>query len=239
MEIVKKDGRCLKCLRIAKHKARDCKEQRNCSKCDGLHHAAVCRRLERQKADNLLSIPEGMALPAIAREDRSMAERLLRGVFTMTATVEIATERGWRRAMCYVDEGATVSMIQQRAAEEANVEKIDEVDMAIQAVGYLHPARPHNVRRVRFRGTYAGEPTIEIFAVEEQQIAKLSALQHTNFAKELHEKGYSLADDRFLNGNNSPCEVELLIGANAIWDVVGRAQIEHSSGLRAVDSKIG
>ena len=52
-----------------------------------------------------------------------------------------------------------------------------------------------------------------------------------SFAKELYETGYSLADDRLISGNSSPREVELLIGANAIWDVVGRAQIEHSSGL--------
>ena len=111
--------------------------------------------------------------------------------------------------------------------------------MAIQAVGFKHPWKTHNVRQVRLRGTFKGAPTIEILAVKEENIAKLNELQHTNFAKELHEKGYHLADDRFLNGNNNPCEVELLIGANAIWEVVGRAQIEHNSGLRAIESKIG
>ena len=70
----------------------------------------------------------------------------------------------------------------------------------------------------------------EVLAIEEDKIARLSSLQHTSFAKELHEKGYSLADDRFLNGNNVPCEVEL-IEANAIWDVVGQSQIKHSCKL--------
>ena len=84
-----------------------------------------------------------------------------------------------------------------------------------------------------------GAPTIEILAIEEENIAKLNELQHTNFAKELHEKEYHLADDRFLNGNNNPCEMKLLIGANAIWEVVGRALIEQFSGLKAIESKIG
>ena len=118
LDIVKKDGRCLKCLRVSKHRVNECREPKNCSKCGDSHHAAVCKKLQQQP-ENQSAVPQGMVLPVFARQDRSTGEKLFSGVFTKTATVEIQGEDGWHRAMCYVDEGASVSMIQQKIADKA------------------------------------------------------------------------------------------------------------------------
>ena len=117
-----------------------------------------------------------MVLPVFARQDRSTGEKLFSGVFTKTATVEIQGEDGWHRAMCYVDEGASVSMIQQKIADKAKLKKEEQIEMAIQAVGFKHPWKTHNVRQVRLRGTFKGAPTIEILAVEEEGVSAVDDL---------------------------------------------------------------
>ena len=103
-------------------------------------------------------------------------------------------------------------MVQTRAAKQASLPEIGEVSMALQAVaGHLHDTAVYNVSKVRLRGTFPNAEVIEIEALERPHIANLNALHHTEFARQLWDNGYQLADDRFLNGDTAACEIEILI----------------------------
>ena len=242
MEVVKKMKMCLLCLKKG-HNAKECTSpwKRPCSKCKKeTHHTALCNTKEVKTTEAAaIAIPSGLQLSALARYERNLANKLFNKVFTKTATVLIEGANGWHRAICYVDDGATVSLIRTSLVKTAQLKEVGKVDMAIEAIGHRHGSRAYNVHRLRIKETFPGAKEISFEAVEREQIARLNALQHTEFAAQLHQCGYRLADDRFLTKKNEPCEVEILIGANAIWEVNGTAFMEHHSGLRAVESKLG
>ena len=75
-------------------------------------------------------------------------------------------------------------------------------------------------------------------AVKREEIACLSTLQHTEFATQLHQRGFKLAYDQFLSKRNEPCKVEILIGANTIWEVNCISFMERPNGLPAVESNL-
>ena len=240
MAAVKRDGRCISCLR-REHIIEKCHDETTCEQCGKLaHNTALCNRLPKPLQGAAISLPAGAAMALEARCHRSLARRMFSGIFTKTATVMINGGKGWRRAICYVDDGANISMVQTRAAEQASLPKVGEVSMALQAVGHLYDTAVYNVRKVRLRGTFPNAEVIEFDALERPHIANMNALHHTEFARQLWDNGYQLADDRFLNGDTAACEIEILIGANAIWKVCCDQHISDASGLlRAQESKIG
>ena len=48
-----------------------------------------------------------------------MAKRLFENIFTKTVMVSVEGPDGWIRAICYVDDGANVSLIQLKLANAA------------------------------------------------------------------------------------------------------------------------
>ena len=94
-------------------------------------------------------------------------------------------------------------------------------------------------RIIRLKGTFPEAETVKFEAVERTTIAELGELQHTEFAKELRRKGYKLADDIFISGDTGAGEIEILVGAKALWSICGINFISHSCGLKAQESKIG
>ena len=56
---------------------------------------------------------------------------------------------------------------------------------------------------------------------------------------DLRTEGYKLADDRILRGIAGPCKIDILIGANMVWKMLGTKQVASKSGIRAMKSKLG
>ena len=218
MEVVKKLRMCILCLKRG-HNAKECISpwKRPCSKCKkDVHHTALCNKDQKAVEAAAIAAPSGMQLSALARYEKDLADRLFNKVYTKTATVLMKSATGWIRATCYVDDGATVSMVKSSLVKAAKLKEIGRVDMAIEAVGHRHSSRAYNVHRIKIKGTFPGAEEVTLEAVEREEIARLSALQHTEFATQLHQRGFKLADDRFLTKRNEPCEVEIPIGANTM-----------------------
>lgn len=125
-------------------------------------------------------------MSALAGNNRENPESYFRNVFTKTATVLIQGCKGWKRAICYVDDGAAVSLVQTRAAESAGLSKDGQVIMEIEAVGATHQAQPLTVRKVRLKGTFPGAEEIDLVALERPKIAQQHGPRKETLVTRLH-----------------------------------------------------
>ena len=120
---------------FAGHKAKDCKDVRGCKTCGNQHHTAICKRSQQPVTGAAISIPTGLSLSVLASSEANLSKTLFSKVFTKSATVMIQGADGWKRAMCYVDDGATISLVQSKAANTAKLPEAGKVTMAIEAIG--------------------------------------------------------------------------------------------------------
>lgn len=244
LEVVRRERLCMGCLRRG-HEGRDCKSERVCNYCREKHHSAICARhtprqqMQKQTRAQAAHVHTVKALATQISNRTQIKQELLSKVYTKTASILIEGADGWKPAMCLVDDGANISLVHAKFAEQNRLPNKGSIDIAMQVVGHTHPEKAHTVRQVRLKGIYPGAPVIEINALESASIAPLGKLEHTEFATQLWEQGYHLADQRFLTGDNEAREIQLIIGARDIWEVCKTGQIISNNGLRAMESALG
>ena len=90
-----------------------------------------------------------------------------------------------------------------------------------------------------FRGTFQHAETIKVSVAEIDVINSVLPYRDSEFAQTLRAQGLPLADDRFSSEFPYTSDIELLIGADHIWDVVGEKTIASGEGFKAVESKLG
>ncbi|KAK4024164.1 hypothetical protein OUZ56_009551 [Daphnia magna] len=88
-------------------------------------------------------------------------------------------------------------------------------------------------------GSVSNAEDIELEAIEQPEIGKIAGSSKIEFVSELWRQGYQLADDRILSGKAGPSQIDVLIGANQVWKVLGSKQIVSNTGIRAIESKLG
>ena len=69
-------------------------------------------------------------------------------------------------------------------------------------------------------------------------MARINRCEQSDFTRYLNSNGYRLADERLITGAAEEAEVDVLIGANFIWKVVGSRQIV-ANNVCAIESKLG
>ena len=146
---------------------------------------------------------------------------------------------GPRRAICLVDDGSQRSFTRRKLAEDFGLPGEGHKMIVVQTFGSSEATTPEmlNRRRITVRGTFPNAAPVELRVLDKQVICPAPPYGKTDFANDLWNKGYQLADDRFLGGGRSLSEI--LIGADHVWQVCLDTTISHSEGLRAIDSKFG
>ena len=112
------------------------------------------------------------------------------------------------------------------------------------AIGHFGAQRPGpsetlHRRSVSIRGTFPGAPPVALSLLDKEAICSVPSYARTDFANQLWNQGRRLADDRFFGGHHSASEVDILIGGDQIWEVLGVETIKGSGGVIAIDSKFG
>jgi len=236
VEQVDKEGRCTRCL-FKNHKAPDCSRAVPCRKCAGAHHTAICRKPTETAATPAASTSTaGPATPVIAG-----CTKVKGPVFLKVATVLVDGPAGPHRAICLIDDGCHRSFIKRSLAQTLKLDACDEERLAVQPFGHERPNKSEefNTHCVSFRGTFQHAETIQVSVAEIDVINSVLPYRDSEFAQTLRAQGLQLADDRFSSEFHYSSEIELLIGADHIWDVVGEKTIASGEGFKAVDSKLG
>ncbi|KAK4007700.1 hypothetical protein OUZ56_012853 [Daphnia magna] len=155
----------------------------------------------------------------------SIEARLFGGVYVQTATVVVEGPNGWHKAIAYIDQGSNAILIRSELAKTLGLQEVGKINLELQAVGHTHPEKERSVRRLRLRGTIPQAEDIELEAIEQPEIGKIDGSSKTEFVSELWSQGYQLADDRILSGKAGPCQIDVLIGGNQVWKVLGSKKI--------------
>ena len=228
LEVIAKEKLCRGCLRPHPGACRN--PRRGCRHCNVYdHHTAIC------PSPPSTPTPTPAATTGISAAATTSVEVLLK-----TATVFISGPNGVRKAICFFDDGSQKSFIRRELAEELNLEIIGQETLMISHFGsnVLTEAETMKLRKVRVKGSFPHAQIVELDVLDKQEICSAQPYIHTEFARQLNAEGKYLADDRFIQEQEFP-EIDLLIGANLMWEVVGRASRTSNCGLRAVDSKFG
>ncbi|XP_045032617.1 uncharacterized protein LOC123474466 [Daphnia magna] len=237
LEQVRKEKRCWRCLGQS-HQVRACWKTSNCAKCGKGHHTAICNQTVRAKTVTA-TVAASPMLKAADDAPLSIEARLFGGVYVQTATVIVEGPNGWHKAIAYIDQGSNATLIRSELAQTLGLQEVGKIKLKLQAVGHLHPEKERSVRKLRLRGIIPDAESIDLEAIEQPEIGKVAGSTKTEFVSELWNQGYKLADDRILSGTAGPCQIDILIGANQVWKVLGSKQIVSKTGIRAIESKLG
>ncbi|XP_057369839.1 uncharacterized protein LOC130690968 [Daphnia carinata] len=237
IEQVKKEKRCWKCLG-QNHTVKECWSISKCYKCGKDHHTAICNRAVNPKSVTA-TVAASPMLKVADDAPLSIEARLFGGVYVQTATVIVEGPKGWLKAIAYIDQGSNATLIRSELAQTLGLQEVGKINLKLQAVGHMHPEKERSVRKLRLRGLIPQAEEIELEAIEQPEIGKVAGSKKTEFVSELWSQGYQLADDRILSGRAGPCQIDVLIGANQVWKVLGSKQIVSKTGIRAIESKFG
>ena len=158
-----------------------------------------------------------------------------------TATVIIDGPNGSHRAIAFIDDGSHRSYVRRGLAEQLELPIEEQEQLAIGHFGAQRPGPSETLHRrsVSIRGTFPGAPPVALSLLDKEAICSVPSYARTDFANQLWNQGRRLADDRFFGGHHSASEVDILIGGDQIWEVLGVETIKGSGGVRAIDSKFG
>lgn len=224
LDLVVKEKRCFRCLN-SRHATEDCTKNWKCFKCNSAdHHTALCQAASGQ-----------------TRANATCAQTATGGIFLKTATVMVHGPAGSKRAICLVDDGSQRTYVRRGLAEELALGIARKEELEIYAFGSKTPAPVENLnlRNLRITGTFPSAPLVQLEALDKEEISTTSPYIHSEFARKLKQQGKFLGDDRFFSSGMESPEIDILIGADHIWDVCGQETIASSCGLRAVNSKLG
>ena len=117
-------------------------------------------------------------------------------------------------------------------AEQLELPIEEQEQLAIGHFGARRPGPSETLHRrsVLIRGTFPGAPPVALSLLDKEAICSVPSYARTDFANQLWNQGRRLADDRFFGGHHPASEVDILIGGDQIWEVLGVETIKGSGG---------
>jgi len=236
---------------------KDCKAEKKCKECPGLHHTALhsvkkTSAAASSSSDSTSGSAKPTPTPAAASTSASVIATqayLLanpsrsKHIFLMTATIWIENGKGLRReAMCLIDGGSQRTYIRRSFALENGLITVGIEILAIQAFGSSEPgeAKERNRWSIIIRGMFPNARGIAMTVVEDDDICPAPEYKRTKFAQELHDSGNHLADSRFFDEDPKESMVDILIGSEHYYSIIeDHTRRSSSEGFRAVPSKLG
>ena len=246
-EAANRDRRCHNCLAIG-HRVQACHPQHsNCRNCGARHNTALCRRRERdgpggERAPAAQLKPNDQPPPATFKQNVINCVTYSippENVLLQTATVKIGEESD-QIYMCLLDLGSQRTLVRQEVAERLNLPIMDKEYACFTGLGNQRGSYAwRNRRELKIRGPYPNAEIIRIEAVEKDVITRATSSRPIPFSSYLQGQGLHLADHRFEAPGKEDEEVDILIGADLYWLIVGEGKVSGGNGLVAVASKLG
>ena len=228
MDFIKKESRCIKCLG-KNHKPEECTRGQPCYCCGDAHHTSLCPK----RVTPVVAKTITLSAFSVANKD----------VLLMTATLSVLGIKFIKKLFCLIDGGSQRTFIRQQIAVEMGLDRIGLEELSIRPFGSLTGGAPsaHQIFGLLARGTFPeATQSVYLSAIGVKEIGKMPAARRIALVQELRRDGYRLADDRFLTDGESENEIDILIGADFYYNVVGMNETKRSScGLQVVASIFG
>ncbi|XP_064458877.1 uncharacterized protein LOC135369146 [Ornithodoros turicata] len=233
--LLSKDFRCFRCT-LKGHRAKDCKVRIFCSRCQGKHALAVCRKE---------SVPKHAGESTNLAAQSTPCERS-RPTASLENAVEVLpkTFRAWavtpRRCMYVrevIDGGSDRTFVSEALASILRLPIVDEISLSITTFGSNKATSPQRrkIASLRLRSQYDMQER-EIQAVVIPVICHdiRSASFDLQFVNELKERGKDLADELCFPGDMSCEDVSILIGSDHMWAILTGEILRKSESERLV-----
>ena len=235
--IVRDEGRCYKCLR-KNHKIEECRDRKNCFRCNGKHHTSICEPRNENENENEENSGGGTPITQASLSHLKKDKVIL--LESASAFIHNPKESD-KQIGCKVlfDNGSQRTYITTRSKNKLKLKSIDKENLEIHTFGgYKHSSNEHDVVKLTLSGRDS-DIRIPLEAVVVENISSEREPQPINdVAKQYsHLKNLKLADG-WLNENNET-SFELLIGLDYYWKVMTGDVIRGEEGPVALASRIG
>ena len=240
-DILLKAGRCFNCLR-AKHKSKECNNQRTCRHCHRRHHQSICERAPP-------AVNTGSGGTDLRLTDKSTVDTSIEGVTSTTNSNKASTGKGvvllqTARAIAVgetkrvpirilLDGGSQLSYVTKSLQERLGLKSIRREKLRVNTFGSSSfVANPCDIIKVPIQSPYSNETfnitayTSPVICCPLPRLVDPSAFSHL--------AGLQLAD-----ASDSTQQIDILIGSDYYWSVVTGETIVGNHGPVAVNSRLG
>jgi hypothetical protein len=137
-----------------------------------------------------------------------------------------------------LDLGGQRTLARKEVAEECGLTFIGEEVVAYVGVGVVEGHSARKRYRLQLCPSFPSAETIEVEALEKEEIVSATAAYPIPFTSQLLQRGLKLADHRFVSPVSGELDVEVLIGADWNWKIVGEGKLKCGD-LVAIASRFG
>ncbi len=230
---------CVNCFG-GKHELKDCTSIRNCNKCGGRHHTALCDKgdVRVSKSTSSASIVAGNSVSTTTACASSFGQLMLK-----TATVIVSGPDGTEsRAILFADDGSHRSWVLKSLSSQLKLKTVAVENISTRVFKKKEASQPEMTKNVEMqvRGTWKGAPKVTLIALESDHIADTGPYVGSEFARSLWIQNEKMADDRFEMAHEEEEPIGILIGMDQMFQIMSNeAAIQSPCGLRAFKTKLG
>jgi len=243
-QLINREKRCHICLRDGHTKAECETNRRPCKHCEAPHHTSLHKDQLGGGATYTRAPHQGGPRPytgMLTSVQLATPEEVAENILLMTATVQVTGRKKPKEGFTLFDGCSSRTFIRRSFADKMGIENLGTQSISVYSFGCSTPSPPTPRGRRKFTicGKFPGAEPIVIIAPDQDFINPAPAFLRTEFAQQLLNNGNYLADDRFFDQNPKYREVDILIGADYYWRIIGSEIIRNHDGLTAVPSKVG
>ena len=232
LSVVKKNKLCFNCL--GRHKIAECKSTSNCRKCKKRHHTSICTEKDDKPTAEESSKPQTEISDSNAVSLHSSLTQHNSNVLLKTAVANVSSGKQISEANILLDEGAQRSFITESLAGKLGLNTTGTEVVHLSGFGEQNRQVRHLKTAVIYLHTDQGD-SIPLNVLVIPEIAVPIQTHIKSVSNMQHLRGLKLAHPV---SENEMFEINLLIGADYYWTIVGD-RIIRGNGPTAVESKIG
>lgn len=233
---LKTQGRCFLCLK-RRHLMKNCwKKDETCKKCNKSHNSLICDTNHLTNNSEIDILPNDLKSQEINSLLCNDAQNNSQSVYLQTFSAFSRTRRGNQIVLRILnDSGANRSFIERETAELLGLKPISKESLSISTFGSNAPKRQlYNVVELKLWSLINPDRYIKIKAIVVDSITigqiKVPSAYVKNIAS---KKGIQLAD------LGQSTEIQVLVGSDHIWEILGRKNIKLSKRIIASETPFG
>jgi len=229
--IIHNSKRCVNCFG-ERHELKNCTSIRNCNKCGGRHHTALCDKgdIRVSKPSSSANVVASNSVSATTACASSFGQLMLK-----TATVIVSGPDGNEtRAILFADDGSHRSWVLKSLSSQLKLKTVAVENISTRVFKKKEASQPEMTKAVEMqvRGTWKGAPKITLIALESDHIADTGPYIGSEFARSLWIQNEKMADDRFEMGHEEEEPIGILVGMDQMFQIMSNeAAIQSPCGF--------
>ena len=233
--ILKRDGRCFRCLRIG-HLAKECPNEKSCRKCRGKHHASIC---EKKTGDNEGETSANETKTNVGRQSITATSRgptTVGKVLLQTAKAVAVNPNNGKKCEIRIlfDSGSQRSYISEEVKDKLQLKAEKKETLNLNTFGNSK-FKKQDCQLVSFCVELSNGQLIRLTALTYPEICSPLPTQ-VDIGSFTHLHGLDFADDIEVGTKDN---ISVLIGADQYYEIVVGDIVRGEQGPVAVRSKLG